>query len=257
MQEFRVFLHAVRLLTVLRTGPTEGVEADWLNRSAKYFPLVGGLVGAASATVFLFASEIWTGVLPVLLAVTASIAITGALHEDGLADTADGLGGGRTPEARLAIMKDSRLGTYGALAIGISLALRVAALAAVPTYVAAAALIAAHAWGRLGAVTVMAMFPYAGDRTTSKMAYASDRLGLANLGLAIVFALIALTPLLLLAPSAAITGVVVGAFAATWLARKAAKLVGGHTGDVLGAVEQVFETAFLVGIAAIAASRLT
>src|SRR3569832_2519825 len=106
MGEAGQFWNAMRFLTVIPAPAADGIEDEWLMRAAKYFPLVGIIVGAISAAVLLLASKLWIGFLPPLLAVAASVALTGALHEDGLADTADGLGGGRSREARLAIMKD-------------------------------------------------------------------------------------------------------------------------------------------------------
>src|ERR1700677_500642 len=102
-----------------------------------------------SAAVLLLPARIWGPVVASLLAVPASIAVTGALHEDGLADTADGLGGGSSVEKRLAIMKDSRIGTYGTLALVFSLSLRVTALADMPLWTAVPALISAHAAARI------------------------------------------------------------------------------------------------------------
>lgn len=256
MKEVRLFLHAIQFLTVIPVPNATQIEPDWLTRSAKYFPLVGILVGAISGGVLLLSSHIWPGVLAVLLAVSASIIVTGALHEDGLADTADGLGG-RSRESRLALMKDSRLGTYGALALGICVAFKIAALSALPAQTAATALIAAHGAGRLGAVGLMMLLPYGGDRSAGKIDYPSDRLGAGEFALATVFATVALIPAALIAPYATIVGATMGAFAALALARAAKSLLGGYTGDVLGAAEQLFGTAFLLGIATAASARLT
>ena len=130
-------------------------EPDWISRSARYFPLIGLLVGLASAGVFWSASQVWGGALPALLAIAVGVLITGAFHEDGLADTFDGLGGGGTPERRLEIMKDSRIGTYGALGLGLVLALKAAALTDLPPALGAWAIAAAHA-GTAVAVTATA-----------------------------------------------------------------------------------------------------
>src|SRR4051812_25385573 len=142
-------LNAIRFLTVVPV-PANGdaQDTDWLARAMKYFPVVGAGIGAASAIVFLVAGEFWSPLISALLAITTSIVITSALHEDGLADTADSFGGGWTIEKRLAIMKDSRIGTYGALALGLGVALRIAALAILPMWAGAAALIAVHAAAR-------------------------------------------------------------------------------------------------------------
>jgi adenosylcobinamide-GDP ribazoletransferase len=248
MPEVRHFLHAVRFLTVLPVGDAGEIEPDWLPRAAKYFPLVGALIGAVSAAVLSVASLAWPPVVCALLAVAAGILITAALHEDGLADFADALGG-RTREARLAIMKDSRLGTYGALALGLILALRVAALASLPPPTAAAALIASHGLGRLGAIGVMAVLPYAGNPEATKITYSAERFRIPEIVLASAFGVLASVPALFLAPDAAIVGMVSGVAATIGLIRLAKALLGGYTGDVLGATEQLCGTAVLIGCA--------
>ena len=250
MRELRHFLHAVRFLTILPVGDAEELAPDWLVRCAKYFPLVGILIGAALGRgADRGEPPVAEPVLPALLAVAAAIAITGALHEDGLADFADALGG-RTREARLVIMKDSRLGTYGALALGLTLALKVGALASLPLPIAVAALIAAHALGRLGAVALMGTLPYAGNPEATKISYSTERFGGAELAAAAVFGLLASVPVLSLAPFPAIVGAALATATTIGLARLARALLGGYTGDVLGAAEQLFGTVFLLGCVA-------
>ena len=128
-REWRLFWCAVGFLTRLPTPASREFEPGWIGRSARWFSLVGQIVGVLAAVVFLAAGRFWDGAAPAVLAIGAGVWITGAFHEDGLADTADGLGGGTTPQARLAIMKDSRIGTYGVLALVLSVGLRIAALA--------------------------------------------------------------------------------------------------------------------------------
>ncbi len=252
MNEFARFLNAARFLTIVPVPDAEALESDWVFRSAKYFPLVGLLVGALSAAVLLVASELWSGALPALLAVTASVAVTGAFHEDGLADTADSFGG-RSSEQRLAIMKDSRIGTYGALALGLGVAIRVAALAALPPSAAAAALLAAHSGGRLTAMVVMALQTYAPE-SSAKVAHTGAPPRASEFLPAIFFVGIAAAPLVALAPLGLAAGIAAAVLVCACLARLARGLYGGHTGDVLGAVEQVFEIAFLAAIAGAASS---
>jgi adenosylcobinamide-GDP ribazoletransferase len=252
MSEYARILHAVRFLTVVPVSRAEPLEHEWLMRSAKYFPLVGILIGAFSATVLLAAAQAWSGLVPALLAVATGIAMTGALHEDGLADAADGLGGGRSRDARLAIMRDSRIGTYGALALGLCVAVRVAALATAPLHVAAAALIAAHAGGRMAAVCVMDRLPYGGDPVTAKIVYSTDRLRGYELVVALAFTGLGFTTLVVTAPwwtsLAALVGGAALAIAMAWLA---ARLIGGYTGDVLGSVEQLFQVGVFLAVATV------
>jgi adenosylcobinamide-GDP ribazoletransferase len=124
--------------------------------------------------VLLATGQLWSGPLPALLAVATGVLVTGGFHEDGLADTADGLGGGQTPARRLEIMKDSRVGTYGVLALGLVLAIKVAALATLPLATAALALVAAHGAGRVAAVVVMVLGRHVSDRDDAKYKPAPD-----------------------------------------------------------------------------------
>jgi adenosylcobinamide-GDP ribazoletransferase len=179
--------------------------------------------------------------------------MTGGFHEDGLADTADGLGGGQTRARRLEIMKDSRLGSYGALTLGLTLALRVAALAmlvAVSPWLAAVSLVASHGLGRAAAVGAMALMPYGGDPGMAKEGR-PDRASVAGLAVAV---LVALWPLALLPVAAGVVGVAAGLAVGAVPAWQAQRLIGGRTGDVLGAVEQMFEVGFLLAVAGLLAA---
>jgi adenosylcobinamide-GDP ribazoletransferase len=240
---------ALQFMTRLPAPALRDWSAELFARSARYFPLVGLAVGALSGGVLLLARRIWpAGALPAILAVAAGVLVTGGLHEDGLADTADGLGGGRTAAQRLAILKDSRLGAYGGLALGLVLAIRAGALAEMRDPLRAAlALVAAHAGARAAAVVAMAALPYAADPAASKLADGTRDVRLPEVLIAL---LIGLAPLALLPPAAAAAGVATAALAALWPAIAARRLIGGCTGDILGAVEQAFETAFLLAAAA-------
>jgi adenosylcobinamide-GDP ribazoletransferase len=250
MRETDAFLHALRFMTILPVESSDTLDPGWLARASKYFPAVGVVVGLAAALVFGIASRYWVGLVPAVLAVAASALLTGALHEDGLADTADGFGGGRSREARLAIMKDSRLGTYGALALGFSAALRIAALALMTPSYAWAALIAAHAGARGAAAWAMSTLPYAGDPTATRISYSEAALDRSSAMTALLTTFAALLPALIKAPSALFAGFILAALAALVVVAMARRLIGGYTGDVLGAVEQVAEVALLLGLVA-------
>lgn len=251
--EWRLFLAAVQFLTRLPTPRLDDLPPAWLARSGKYFPLVGGLVGGLCALALLGAHAIWrSGPLPALVAVAVGLVLTGALHEDGLADTADGFGGGRSPEQRLAIMKDPRLGTYGALTLGLALAGKVAALSVMPAELAATGLICADVGARTAAVWTMSLLPYAADHAASKVDAPQRALRPWELGLTLAFALAAS---LLLMPSA--TGIVcvsAGGLAAFLLSQATARRIGGHTGDILGAVEQAYGLVFLLLLSGLSAA---
>jgi len=249
VEELRRFACAAQFLTRLPVPELRPWRDDRLARSARYFSLVGLLVGGICAAVLLMAREFWPhSALPALLAVAAGTAITGGFHEDGLADTADGLGGGQTREQKLAIMKDSRLGAFGALALGLVVAAKVLALAAVESPLAAAAvLLGAHGLGRASAVLMMVVTPYAADPDASRVRPSARgvRAWEAGVGVAIGAA-----PLMLLTPGVAAACVAGGVLAALLPALAARRLIGGYTGDVAGAVEQAFETGFLLAAAA-------
>lgn len=247
-RQIALFFTALQFLTRLPTPSFRDFQPDWVSRSARYFPLVGQVVGGLSALTVLAASHIWPAPVAALLAIGVGVLITGAFHEDGLADTADGLGGGQTPAARLTIMKDSRVGTYGVLALGLCLGLKATILATLPPLAGALALFAAHSTARGAAVVAMRATPYAGDADAAKWKPVPGRIGWNELSIAL---LLAVWPLVLLRPGAAGLGLALGSGLAIAIASLARRLIGGHTGDVLGAVEQMFELGFLLGVAAL------
>jgi adenosylcobinamide-GDP ribazoletransferase len=250
MGETAAFLHALRFMTILPVADSESLEPDWLVRASRYFPAVGIVVGAVSALTLVVASHFWSGFVPAILAVAASALLTGALHEDGLADTADGFGGGRTRDSRLAIMKDSRIGTYGALALGLTLLLRIGALALLAPWSAAAALLATHAGARAATTLAMNALPYAGDTSTTRITYSDAALDRSGLLIVLLVTFAAMLPILVKSPSAWFSGAVLASACAFAMVAPARRLIGGYTGDVLGAIEQMFEVGFLLGAAA-------
>jgi len=246
--EARLFVCAVQFLTRIPTPQLAGFQPEWIQQSARYYPLVGQIVGGVSALILYGAAQVWNPWIAALLAVAAGVALTGGFHEDGLADTADGLGGGLTRDRRLEIMKDSRLGSYGALALGLTLALRVAALAMLAEaspQLAAVALLAGHGLGRAAAVAAMTVMPYGGDPGMAKEGR-PDRASFVGLTVAVM---IALWPLAFLPLIAGASGVALGLLVGVVPAWLAWRLIGGRTGDVLGAVEQAFEVGFLLAVA--------
>src|SRR5215471_17523416 len=115
---------AIRFLTIIPVGASnDAPDPEWMVRSSKFFPLVGAMVGLVSAAALLVTHPLLGPVIAALLSVLAGVLITSGFHEDGLADTMDAFGGGWTIEQRLTIMKDSRIGTYGTLALIFAIAL--------------------------------------------------------------------------------------------------------------------------------------
>jgi len=237
---------ATAFLTRLPMPHPDGARPENFARAQRMFPLVGACIGAAVGLLCLLLRAIGVPDLAVAgLALGGGALLTGALHEDGLADVADGFGGGRDVAAKLEIMRDSRLGTYGALALVVSFAAKLAALAAIPDGVVVQSLIAAHALGRGVLPWMVISLPNA--RTDGLAANA----GRPDSAIASVAAGIALLIAVLALPfaSALLAAIAAGAAALVmaWLAKRQ---IGGTTGDVLGGAEQVAETAILLLLAA-------
>jgi adenosylcobinamide-GDP ribazoletransferase len=216
-------------------------------RASWAMPVAGALVGVLGALVY------WTAVrlgLPPLvaaaLALAAGLLATGCLHEDGLADMADSFGG-EDRERKLAIMHDSRLGTYGACALMMSLLLRWSALASIADAgPVALALVAAHAAARAPLPAFMALVPPARNDGLAAAAGTPPRRTVAVAGLLGTLALA-----VCLGPMAALVALVLLAAAGALMARVSVAAIGGHTGDVLGALEQVNEILILLVAAAL------
>jgi adenosylcobinamide-GDP ribazoletransferase len=243
---------AIFLTRVPLPWPGDGPPpADLFVRSLAWFPAVGGLIGAAGGGVLVggLALGLPAG-LAALLAVALQVWLTGALHEDGLADLADGLGGGRTRDDKLAIMRDSRLGSYGALALGIGLAARVVALAAIAAADPAAAVGALAAAGAASravpALVARLLAPARTDGLAARQGRPPGNIAALSLTAGALVALAAA------GPAAGAIALAAGAAAGAVPARLAARQVGGYTGDVLGACQQSVEIAMLVTLAALA-----
>ena len=230
------------------------VPARWLtsavglNHAAPWLPLVGVLIGALAALVALAALQVWPQPVAVLLAMAVGVQLTGAFHEDGLADTADGLGGGWDKARILEIMKDSRLGSFGAVALWFALAGRFVLLNALPPALLPLALVAGHSLSRACALLPMVLLDYARSDDSTKARPVAVRLGWLGLAFA---ALPAGLCCLLLPPLAAVAGAVGALLATGWLTAKMARWLGGYTGDCLGAVQQLAELAFYLGVLAV------
>jgi adenosylcobinamide-GDP ribazoletransferase len=242
-------LGAVSFLTRVPTG-TGAREPAELARFVPWFPVVGAGIGLAVGAVYAGARGLLPPLPAATVAVVAGVGLTGAFHEDGLGDTADAFGGGWDRASTVRILKDPRLGTFGVLAVAASLLLRAGAVAALAPAAAMAALPAAHALSRATAVAAMATFPTAtetglGATYVRALSRRSGLLGTAA-GLAVAMALVGIWAL----PAAIACAVV-----ALLLGRLARRRIGGISGDVLGAVQQLGE--ILVLLVAVAAGTWT
>ncbi|MFO1103841.1 MAG: adenosylcobinamide-GDP ribazoletransferase [Methylocystis sp.] len=233
----------------------DGVHAPLdLTRMAPALPIAGAMIGATGAVALLVARICHLpSLVCALLAVAALVLATGALHEDGLADVADGFGGGATRESKLAIMRDSRIGTYGVLALCISVLLRVAALASIlerSVTLAALALIFAGALSRVAGLAPMLWLPPARVDGLGATVAAPPRGAWSRA--CMIAAAISLAPWLAGAGAGQTALAIIAAFAMAALAVKLAKKqIGGYTGDVLGAAQQLAEIAILTALSAV------
>ena len=235
---------ALMLLTRLPMGRIDPVPT--LSAAAWAYPLAGAVVGAIVGLVYLLAQSLGLQPLPaVVLAVLAGVVATGGIHEDGLADLADGFGGGGDRARKLEIMRDSRVGSYGVIALCLALFLRVVVLAEVlPGHAPLFVLLGVGALSRAPLPVLMWLLPAA--RAEGLGLSAALRIGagqaaaaaLTGFALAALFLPLLLCPVLAAAAAAALTGL---------LARRQ---IGGFTGDVLGAAQIAAELAALLALAA-------
>ena len=250
LRDWRDEIHASAIfLTRLPIRWTGEMPPDLAARSLRAGPVVGAAIGLAAGLTYLVL--VWIAVPPpaaAVVAVAAQMLLTGALHEDGLADLADGLGGGDSRDAKLAIMRDSRIGSYGALALMVATIARVAALAAFAAgWGPVAALIAAGAVSRAGWPVLMAWLPpaRADGLAASHGRQPTDRL-------AATVAVAALISVVALPIGHALVALAFAALTLFALGLLVHRQIGGYTGDVLGAAQQGVEIAMLVALAALA-----
>jgi adenosylcobinamide-GDP ribazoletransferase len=245
LRELEYFFGAVRFFTRLPVPAWVGHSSEALNHSARYFPAVGLLIGGIGALVYLGAAQLWPQSVAVLLSMAATIYATGAFHEDGLSDTVDGLGGGWEKLRILEIMKDSRVGSYGVVAMVLALLGKFVLLSALTPTLIPFALLAGHALSRFCATVLLVTMDYVRDDLLSKAKPLATRLSPGAMLVALSFVLMALVMLPL---EKAIFGCMLAALATVWLAAKFKRWLGGYTGDCLGATQQLSEIAFYLGI---------
>ena len=256
-RQVALFMTAVQFLTRLPTPQFKTYEPAWLARSARYFPLVGVLVGVVNVAVWWVASRRLPTAVAVGLTLALSVLVTGGLHEDGFADVCDGFGGGATRDRVLAIMKDSRIGAYGAIGIALMLGLKWATLdsLAIGTAVFAPLVIGAHLMSRGCAGALMWSLPYVRGEADSKSRATVEGFTAREWLIGGIIGLAAFAPIAAwgLRESGLLEGWALMAGAASaaaiaWAAGGYLRLrIGGHTGDCLGAVQQLTELAFLIG----------
>jgi len=257
-----LFLVATQFLTRLPTPAWETFQPSWLPQSARYFPLVGVLVGGINVSIWWLLGHWLPPAVTVGLTLAVSLLVTGAFHEDGFADTCDGFGGGTTRDRILAIMKDSRVGAYGAIAICVMLGLKWATCVAIPASAFPFMVIGAHMFSRWCACGLIWRLRYVRGDEDAKARPLADSIGGRDWALSGALGALAVSPFALagnLMPNALVfralaAAVGVSAVTAVVLARYFRKRIGGYTGDCLGAVQQLTELGFLLAALAVVGS---
>ena len=256
--EWRLLLVAVQFLTRLPVPQFANYNPQWLHQSSRHFPGVGLLVGMLCAGVFWLGSILFTPLVAGVISTAFGIKLTGAFHEDGLADSCDGLGGGLTRERTLEIMKDSRLGAYGVLGLVSALLIKISLLASMPLSVAIVALIIGHTASRLLCISLLALLPYGGEIEHAKAKPMAQQLtsfqGLLSSG----WLLLAGVLVVLMFPATVqqigiwqwLLALLLGLVATDYMRRLLHRRLEGYTGDGLGATQQLSEIAIYIGLAA-------
>ena len=246
-RECASFWAALRFFTRLPVPKPVGHDAAALNRASRYFPAVGLVVGLIGGIVWVFSSLFWPKTLAVLLALSATVWLTGAFHEDGLADMCDGFGGGWDKARILEIMKDSRVGSFGVVVLVLTVLGRFMALVELPVTWIFAALLAAHAVSRACAAALLFVLDYVREDAAAKSRPLATRITPLELDIAGGTALL---PCLLLPFWNVLMALVLAIGVSFVLARFFRRWIGGYTGDCLGAVQQAAELAFYLGLLA-------
>lgn len=249
IHQLRLFFIALQFFTRLPVPRWVGFDPQWLHQASRYFPAVGIVVGAVAAATYALAAMLWPVPVAALLSTAATIYMTGAFHEDGFADVCDGFGGGMAPERVLEIMKDSRVGAYGAIGIAMLLALKCVTLSLFMPRWAVGAMLAAHPVSRLCAASLIRFLDYARAEGKAKPLAQHMSTGEFVIAAATVAPVLAAAGSLGLLPWKALAaGMAASACATAWLARYFHRRIGGYTGDCLGAVQQVSEAGFYLTV---------
>lgn len=243
-KQWRLFLLAIGFFTRIPVPDFPDFQESDLNLSVKFFPLIGIGVGAFTALIFWLSVQAFPQEIAVILSMIAGIFLTGCFHEDGLADTFDGFGGGWNKLQVLSIMQDSRIGSYGATALFLALLLKFATLSHLPLAVLPVTLIAGHSLSRYAALLVIMTQAYV--RSEGKAKPLATQLSRTDFLLASVIGL---------SPLAFMPGPLIGTLlpvALVWLTASAKykQRIGGYTGDCLGAMQQLAEIGFYLGVLA-------
>ena len=253
--ELELFWTAVMFYTRLRVPANLTHSSQALNKSRKYFPLIGILIGAIGVITFLVCQSFLSAPISIALSMVATILATGAFHEDGFADSCDGLGGGWKTEQVLNIMKDSRVGTYATVGLICLLGIKflsLVELSQVSFNILVFSYIAAHTVSRLASSLVIERYTYVQDIDQSKVKPITDtRLSSPDLHQTLIISAVPLIILAFVAFTPTLLSLLACFVVAKLFANYSEKRIGGYTGDILGAIQQLSEVAFYLAFLAL------
>jgi adenosylcobinamide-GDP ribazoletransferase len=245
-REFCIFLTALRFYTRIPCPVCSDYSDDYLSKSTRYFLLIGWIVGGAMALALYGLSFVFPDSVCILLTLSVSILITGAFHEDGFVDVCDGFGGGWTKEKILAIMKDSRIGAYGAIGLMVLFALKLFTLLEllhIDLWFCIKAILLAQVISRFSVVALIFTHQYARTDNSSK----AKSIANGNTPGDLLISVIWLLPFLCLFSDWHLAFVLIPVYLTKiCLARYFKKWIGGYTGDCLGATQQITEVVSLL-----------
>jgi len=249
-QELILFFSALMFYTRIPIPAWVPYSEENQAMSARYFPLIGIMVGAAAGLTSWIATQIWAESIAIILAMISAILITGALHEDGFADMCDGFGGGWTQERILEIMKDSQVGVFGLIGLIMLLLLKFFALSQLTATLVPLALITAHTLSRAAAITFLNTHNYArADGGESKASAMVRPMRKNELVIVLITVLIPLPFCAIVFPIHALLFTLVAVVAIRWyLGKLFTRKIAGYTGDCLGAAQQVIEVAIYLAL---------
>lgn len=254
-QQIRIFFTALMFYTRIPCPGWVDHSEEYINRSIRFFPLIGWIVGLGVTVAFLCGAFLFSMPTGLVLSLLAGVLITGAFHEDGFADTCDGFGGGWTKEKILLIMKDSRVGTYGVVGLLLLFGLKISLLLELISFTGSDPLIllmtfiSAHALSRFTAATFIATHAYVRDTDDSKVKPVAKQSYFSDQVLSFCWALLPLLALVLYTKSFLLLLLPLPLYITKYfLGRYFTKWIGGYTGDCLGATQQVTEVVFYSSI---------
>ncbi len=247
-KEVHIFFTALMFFTRIPCPKWVDHDPTYLQKSSKYFPLIGWIVGLIGAFTFWATQYIFPKEIALLFSMIATVYATGAFHEDGFADVCDGFGGGWTKDKILTIMKDSRLGTYGVIGLISLLGMKFLALNNLPNEIIMITIISGHALSRFIATTLLYTHTYVQDIDKSKVKPSAKNMETYQLLIAGFFGIV---PLVLFQNPWVFLAIIPAYLSKVFLGRKFKKWIGGQTGDCAGAVQQLSEVVIYLSLLAL------